>query len=473
MKLKTQVPALLFVAAVGGMSLALSPLTQAADATRPSVAPMLQEVTPAVVNIAVSGHTAEEQSPLLNDQFFRRFFENQDPGQPQPQQPQQPQRQQPRQRQTQAVGSGVIIDAEAGYILTNHHVVAGAEDISVTLTDKRRLSAKLIGSDPGTDVALLQIDAEGLSAVPLADSETLRVGDFVAAIGNPFGLGQTVTTGIVSALDRAGINAEGYEDFIQTDASINPGNSGGALVDYDGKLVGINTAIIAPSGGNVGIGFAVPINMAKSVVDQLIEYGSVQRGMLGVQITDLTPDVAEALELKATEGAVVQSVTPDSPALAAGLQAGDVIVDVNGAAIEGASDLRNTIGLIRAGETVRIGFLRGDARQEVSATIAPGNPTQVASAQGVQNSVLEGASFSAVPADDPDYGDLDGGVLVSTVDQDSRAWNNGLRAGDVITAVNRRPVSGPDDLQEQLGNAERTVALNILRGGQSLFLILR
>jgi len=268
------VPAVLLVTLFGAMT--LGSVQAAPVPPRPGVASMLQQVTPAVVNIAVTGHQAVQQNPLLNDPAFRRYFNVPE---------------QPGTVPTQSAGSGVIIDAAKGYILTNHHVIADADQIEVTLTDKRRLMATLIGSDPGTDIALLQVDGANLQSVPMSDSDTLQVGDFVLAIGNPFGLGQTVTTGIVSALDRAGINEEGFEDFIQTDASINPGNSGGALVDYNGNLVGINSAIIAPSGGNVGIGFAVPINKARSVVDQLVEYGEIKRGMLGVSITDLTPDV--------------------------------------------------------------------------------------------------------------------------------------------------------------------------------------
>ncbi|MEY9832231.1 Do/DeqQ family serine protease [Sinorhizobium fredii] len=271
---------------------------------QPSLADVLEDVTPAVVNIAVRSRAPAETNPLYNDPFFRRYFNL------------------PEQQQRLSAGSGVIVDADKGYILTNHHVVADAGEIAVTLKDRRRFTAELVGSDESTDIALLKIDAEKLKALPLGDSNALRVGDTVVAIGNPFGLGQTVTSGIVSALGRGGINVEGYEDFIQTDASINPGNSGGALVTADGLLVGVNTAIIAPAGGNVGIGFAVPIAMASAVMEQLIEHGEVRRGRIGISVQDLTPDLAEALSIEENYGAVVGSVEQDSPAAQAGLQAG-------------------------------------------------------------------------------------------------------------------------------------------------------
>jgi len=446
---------LLLAATLGMGSPVVVPDVQAAE--RPGVAQMLERVTPAVVNISVTGRVAARSNPLQSDPLFRRYFGL----------PDTPEESVP----TQSVGSGVIIDADKGYILTNHHVIDKAESIEVTLTDMRRLDATLIGSDPATDVALLQVDAADLEAVPMADSSTLRVGDFVAAIGNPFGIGQTVTSGIVSALDRVGINRDGYEDFIQTDASINPGNSGGALVDYNGNLIGINSAIIAPSGGNVGIGFAVPINMARSVVDQLVEFGEVQRGVLGVTVTDVTPDVVQALGLKVRNGAVVQSVSPDSPAESVGLLPGDVIVAANGKAIKGASDLRNTIGLIRVGEKVNIDYMREEARHEASATIATLDAQSLAASPAADTAV-QGATFDAVPEDDPNYGGQPG-VLVTAVEQDSRAWNNGLRPGDVVTAVNRRPVVSVDDLQKLLGDGRGTVALNILRDNQSMFLIMR
>ncbi len=306
----------------------------------PSLAPMLSGITPGVVNIGVRGRVREE-NPLLQDPFFRRFFDL-------------PQGRQLQERETQATGSGVIVDAAQGYVLTNAHVVENATKIEVTTKDNRRYPAKLIGRDADTDIAVLQIPVGGLTAVPLGDSDRLQVGDFVVAIGNPFGLGQTVTSGIVSALGRSGLGIEGYEDFIQTDASINPGNSGGALVNLRGQLVGINTAILAPGGGNIGIGFAVPISMARRVMDQLVRYGEVKRGRIGVTIQDLTPDLAQAMNTTHTTGAVIARVDPGSPAERAGLRNGDLVVAVNGGAVRSGTQLRNLIGLSRIGDEVQL-----------------------------------------------------------------------------------------------------------------------
>ncbi len=321
----------------------------------PTLAPLLGQVTPGVVNIAVKGRIRIQQNPLFQDPFFRRFFDLPE---------------QPAEREFQSVGSGVIVDAARGHLLTNHHVIAKADEITVTLKDGRRLAAELVGTDSATDIALLRVPAERLTALQFGDSDRLAVGDFVVAIGNPFGLGQTVTSGIVSALGRGGINVEGYEDFIQTDAPINPGNSGGALIDLQGKLVGVNTAIIAPGGGNVGIGFAVPVNIARAVVAQLLAYGEVRRGRLGVTVQNVTPDLAEALGLAEAGGAVVTAVAPGSSAEAAGLAAGDVIVAVDGRAVAGAADLRNRIGLTPADSKVTLTYYRKGEKHSVSAQIA-------------------------------------------------------------------------------------------------------
>jgi Do/DeqQ family serine protease len=423
------------------------------DGEKPSLAPLLKEVTPAVVNISVLSRTRPTPNPLFEDPFFRRFF---------PELPESVPR--------QSAGSGVIIDAEQGHILTNHHVIANAEEIVVTLSDRRRLTAELIGSDEGTDVALLRIEAPNLTAVALGDSRTVEVGDFVIAIGNPFGLGQTVTSGIVSALGRSGLGIEGYEDFIQTDASINPGNSGGALIDLNGELVGINTAIVSPGGGNVGIGFAVPVDMVEGVMRQLIEYGEVQRGRLGIYIQDVTPDLAQALGLDVQQGAVVTQVEPGSAADQAGVTAGDVIVELNGEPVENATHLRNRVGLMRLGTRIDLTYVRDGRRREVAATISEGTGGLAAGTETIDR--LQGAEFGAIPPGHPQYGNVQG-IAVLSVMQGSAAARSGLAEGDIITAVNRRPVRSVQDLADAIGNAGGAVALNVIRGNARLFIVIQ
>ena len=378
----------------------------------------------------------------------------------------------PPQRQMSA-GSGVIVDAGEGYILTNNHVVENGDEIRVTLRDNRTIEAELIGRDPATDIAVLRIDANNLTEVPLGDSETLLVGDFVVAIGNPFGLGQTVTSGIVSALGRSGINPEGYEDFIQTDASINPGNSGGALITLDGNLVGINTAIIAPNGGgNVGIGFAVPINMALAVMDQLVEFGEVQRGRLGVMIQDLTPDLAEALGADAEAGAIVSSVEPGTPADDAGLIPGDVIVAVDGEGVDGSADLRQRIGLHRPGDEVEITYVRDGDRLVTQVALADGGGPRLAERDRGTSDALAGVHLAPLDRHHPAWGDADG-VVVSEIAPGSRAAQAGLEAGDVITAVNRQTVGSIRDIDRVLADAPNAVALTVWRDGRTLLIVLR
>lgn len=358
-------------------------------------------------------------------------------------------------------------------MLTNNHVIENADEIRVTLRDNRSLKAELVGRDPATDVAVLRIEADNLTQVPLGNSEDLLVGDFVVAIGNPFGLGQTVTSGIISALGRSGINPEGYEDFIQTDASINPGNSGGALITLDGKLIGINTAIIAPNGGgNVGIGFAVPINMALAVMDQLVEFGEVQRGRLGVVIQNLTPDLAEALGVEAEVGAVVISVEPDAPADTAGLAAGDVIVAVDGETVEGSADLRKKIGLRRPGDEVEITYSRDGERRTAEVTLADAGGMRVAGRDRGGFDALAGVRLSPLDRSHPAWGSVEG-VLVSEIAPDSRAARAGLEAGDVITAVNRRPVTTIRDIDRELEDAPGAVALSVWRDGRTMLIVLR
>jgi len=427
-----------------------------ADGKIPTLAPLLKQVTPAVVNIAVTAKVPAQQNPLLRDPFFRRFFNF----------PNQQQRQQIR----QAAGSGVIVDAAKGYVITNNHVVKGADEIVVTLKDRRHFKAKLIGHDPGTDIALLQIKAKDLTALQFGDSDKLQVGDFVIAIGNPFALGQTVTSGIVSALGRSGLNIEGYEDFIQTDASINPGNSGGALIDLKGKLVGINTAIIGPAGGNVGIGFAVPSVMVRSITAQLAKYGKVKRGHLGVLIQDLTPDLAKALSVDAKSGAVINQVQPKSPADKAGLRAGDVVLKLNGREIHSSADLRNRIGLMRVGEKLELGILRDGKLQTVNAVV--GEPQAPKVAGGEASPQLAGAVFENVKQGNPLFGKVDG-AMVAQIEQGSPAWRHGLRPNDIIIGVNRQRVHSVDEFNAALKSVGGVLALNVLRGDARLFIVIQ
>ncbi len=417
----------------------------------PTLAPLMARVTPAVVNISVQSAAPVEDNPLFRDPFFRRFFDL--PGRRQPQ---------------QSVGSGVIVDAAQGYVLTNFHVIESATEITVTLKDRRSFQAKLIGGDRGTDIALLRIEARGLTALAFGDSDMLRVGDFVVAIGNPFGLGQTVTSGIVSALGRSGINIEGYEDFIQTDASINPGNSGGALVNLSGELVGINTAILGP-GGNIGIGFAVPSNMARAVMDQLARYGEVRRGRLGIAIQDLTPELARRLGVAQLQGAVVTQVEGGSSAAQAGMQVNDVVIEVDGHRVRDAADLRNRIGLIRIGQQVELVLLRGGRRMTVQARVGA---TRAAMRPVRASEELAGMTVEEIAPGTPLYGKVQG-VIVTEIVENSPAWRHGIRQGDVITQVNGREVRGVNALKEALRTPSDVIALNILRGDGELMILIR
>ncbi len=417
----------------------------------PTLAPVLERVTPAVVNISVVSETPAASNPLYNDPYFRRFFDL----------PEAP-------RQRMSAGSGVIVDAEQGHVLTNHHVVANAREITVTLKDGRRLQAELVGSDEATDIALLKVEGSNLVELEIGDSDRLKVGDYVVAIGNPFGLGQTVTSGIISALGRSGINNEGYEDFIQTDASINPGNSGGALVTLDGRLAGINTAIISPAGGNIGIGFAVPTNMAVAVMNQLIEHGEVRRGRMGIGIQDVTPDLAEALSLGDLRGAVIANVEPGSPAQRAGLEVGDVVTAVDGRLVHGSADLRNRVGMTPLGTDVTLTVVRADGERQVTVSLEEVE----APAPQLTDTIFEGASLRSASRDEARRAGMSG-VIVESVAPSSRAARSGLRPGDMIVAVNRTPVTSIEELRRWASAGPVTLALEIVRDGSRLLLVVR
>ncbi len=408
-----------------------------------TIAPMLEKVTPAVVNISTATTASGADNPLWRDPFFRRHFGVPDMA--------------PRQ-ELSAAGSGVIIDAGKGHVVTNHHVVRGADRLTVTLKDGRQFKARLVGSDPATDLALLHIEGRNLSAVALGDTDRLAVGDVVLAIGNPFGLGQTVTSGIVSALGRSGLTADNYEDFIQTDAPINPGNSGGALVNSKGELVGINTAIIAPGGGNVGIGFAVPIHIVKAVVGQLAESGHVRRGRVGVAVQSITPDIAEALKLPTVGGALVGSVERGSSADRAGLKAGDAILSIDGRPVLNASDLRTRIGLRQPGTQLRSAYQRDGKQAEVALLI------ESATTVGEDIPQFAGAQFSDVGS-----GESLEGVRVVSVADASPAARLGLKAGDVLIAVNRQLVRSLAELREAIRVAGSSLVLRIQRGDAQVF----
>lgn len=413
----------------------------------PTLAPLIEKASPAVVNIATTGTvetTGRRNNPFQNDPFFRRFFN----APPQP-------------RHFQSAGSGVIVDAENGYIITNNHVVEHADKITVTMFDDRVLEATVVGKDPASDLAVLKVDSEGLQDIPLANSDTARVGDFVVAIGNPFGLQHTVTSGIISALGRHGINPDGYEDFIQTDASINPGNSGGALINLNGELVGINSAIISGGGGNIGIGFAIPSNMVRAVMNQIIEFGEVRRGLLGVQIYSLTPALAKEMEKEDALGALVSEVSEDSAAAKAGIEPGDIIIEVDGKTVKDSAELRNTIGMKPVGETVRIGVWRDGETRVVLARL--GEQVQNTPLAGAEvHRGLEGASFISTSSAD-EYN----GVRIVSVDPNSPAARRGLRPDDIITKVNRRDVASLKQFREQAAGSE-VLLLTIRRGNSRL-----
>ncbi|OBT07361.1 serine endoprotease DegQ [Vibrio sp. UCD-FRSSP16_10] len=419
----------------------------------PSLAPMLERVSPAVVTIAVEG---TQVSKLQIPDSFRFFFGDELPTE------------QAQERPFRGLGSGVIIDADNAHIVTNYHVINGADSIKVQLTDGREYDAEVIGSDQMSDIALLKLDKKpkGLTEIKFADSDNLRVGDFAVAIGNPFGLGQTVTSGIVSALGRSGLNLDNLENFIQTDAAINTGNSGGALVDLNGNLIGINTAILGPNGGNVGIGFAIPANMIRNLSDQIIEFGEVKRGMLGVQGGEITAELADALGYESSRGAFVNQVMPDSAAEKAGLQAGDVIVSVNGKSIDTFSELRAKVATLGAGKKVQLGVIRDGKDKTFDVTLGESSLQQTKAEQ--LHPGLTGAALSNTSKNEPHQG-----VKVTSVAENSAAASYQIEQGDIIVGVNRQPTSNLKEFRSIIEKQDGILALNIIRGNRKVVVIVR
>ena len=421
----------------------------------PSLAPMLENVTPAVVNIATEGRVKQRQSPLFSDPFFRHFFKIPD---------------QPVERKTSSLGSGVIVDSERGLVLTNHHVIANAIQITITMRDGRQVEAEIVAADPKTDIAVLKIPTENLTALKTADSNELKVGDFVVAIGNPFGLGQTVTSGIISALSRSGLGIEEYEDFIQTDASINPGNSGGALVNLRGELVGINTAIFSQSGASHGIGFAIPINLALRIAEQILETGEVKRGFLGVSIQDISPSLAEAFGLDKKNGALINKVLKDSPADKAGLQPGDVVISIDGKKVRNANDVRNRIGLLPVGEKIQFKLLRDGKEFELVVLVE--ESTEENNKTAITNQLLQGVTVGDIGKGNPYFGKVEG-VMILQITRNSKAWKSGLRAKDVITSVNKEPIKNLDEFLSAVDKKEKALLFRVIRGNAASFIVVK
>jgi serine protease Do len=466
------------------LGMALSPVSFAAETASsssqqlPSLAPMLEKVMPSVVSISVEGSTTVK-TPRMSQQFQQFFGDNspfcQDgsPFQSSPMCQSGGEGGQngdgganTQQQKFRALGSGVVINADKGYVVTNNHVVENATKIQVQLSDGRRYDAKVIGKDPQSDIALIQLkDAKNLTAIKIADSDDLRVGDYTVAIGNPYGLGETVTSGIVSALGRSGLNVENYENFIQTDAAINRGNSGGALVNLNGELIGINTAILAPDGGNIGIGFAIPSAMVKNLTAQMIEYGQVKRGELGIMGTELNPELAKAMKVDAQRGAFVSQVLPNSAAAKAGVKAGDVVVSMNGKALTSFAALRAEVGSLPVGTKLQLGLLRDGKPVNVSVELQQSSQEKVQSATIYTG--IEGADLSNVDSNGQK------GVRVDNVKAGSAAARIGLKKGDVIMGVNQQAIANLGELRKILDTKPSVLALNVQRGDSSLYLLMQ
>lgn len=435
----------------------------------PSLAPMLEKVMPSVVSINVEGSTTVNTGRMPRN--FQQFFGDDSPfcqdGSPFQSSPfcQGGPGGGNQQQKFAALGSGVIIDAAKGYVVTNNHVVDNATTIKVQLSDGRKFEAKVVGKDPRSDIALLELkDPKNLTAIKLADSDTLRVGDYAVAIGNPYGLGETVTSGIVSALGRSGLNVENYENFIQTDAAINRGNSGGALVNLNGELIGINTAILAPDGGNIGIGFAIPSNMVKSLTGQMVEFGQVRRGELGIMGTELNSELAKAMKVDAQRGAFVSQVMPNSSAAKAGIKAGDVIVSMNGKPVSSFAALRAQVGTMPVGSKIALGLLREGKEVKVELELQQSSQTQVDSSSIFNG--IDGAEMS-------NRAGKDKGVVVNSVKANSQAARIGLKKGDIIVGANQQPVENIAELRKILDSKPPVLALNIQRGDASIYLLMQ
>jgi len=424
-----------------------------------TMAPLLERITPAVVSIDTEA-TSKPVVEGLGDQeeMLRRFFGGRLP--------------ETQQRQRRGLGSGVIIDAREGLIVTNNHVVENADRITITLEDKRQLEGELVGTDPKTDIALVKIDAKNLKELKIAQSRNVKVGDYVIAVGNPFGLSSTVTTGIVSALGRDQGGGDGYQDYIQTDASINPGNSGGALVNSKGELIGINTAILSRSGGNNGIGFAVPTRIMNSVIAQLKESGEVRRGRIGVGIQNITPDLRESLNLTTLNGALVSSVADDTPADKAGLKEGDVIIAFNGDEIRDSSDIRNSVGLVIPGTRADLTYIRDGKRRTTRIEVAEVDDDEEVVDEKPELEAFSGASISDIP-DDVELRGGEDGVYVMSVERGSKAYRAGLRRGDVIRSVNRKDVANLDEFESRIDGKEGPFALSVEREGSRVFMAVK
>lgn len=454
--------------ALGSVSVSAAQTTSADSQQLPSLAPMLQKIMPSVVSISVEGSTTVKNQA---NQQFQQFFGDMTPfcqqGSPFMNSPlcQTPnQGQGGQQEKFRALGSGVVINAQKGYVVTNNHVVDNASKITVQLSDGRRFDAKVIGKDPRSDIALIQLkDATNLTAIKLADSDNLQVGDYTVAIGNPYGLGETVTSGIVSALGRSGLNVDNYENFIQTDAAINRGNSGGALVNLNGELIGINTAILAPDGGNIGIGFAIPSNMVKNLTAQMIEYGQVKRGELGIMGTELNSELAKAIHVNAQRGGFISQVLPNSSAEKAGLKPGDVIVSMNGKPLNSFAALRAEVGSLPVGTKLSLGIIREGKPINVTLELQQSRQDNVSSATIYAG--IEGAELS---------NSISGGqkgVHVDAVKVGSTAARIGLRKGDVILGVNQQAIANLGELRKVLDTKPAVLALNIKRGNDVLYLL--